>query len=574
MSRSVARAFALAAVALATLVTFQLYHDRPSYLPDDAIYAFSAAQAIGARGSDKATASALIRYSVVPNAVALKLFGESLVSLRYPLLLVLMVLTIGALALFSDRPLGDGLLAAAIMLSLTVVQFVNPASSWYCLAFAVLATLLLSGRRGTESRSLFILGLLVGLTFFTRQLSGVVLGAGVSSAVLFMLARDKESDDRTLARLLLLPAGLVALLLASRSITVGSWLLLGAAPTLILAWQAAKLRVWNPEVLRFCTWFTLGIVVSCLPLVIYHAANGTFVFWLQELFVRPMTFSWAAFSDEPSYSQYVLLFMESLVHEPTLRAAFSILFWAVLLLAPVVLGIGILIRLRNRDGTVPPAAVIPCFFAMGSLHLQIPNYLFYVSGFCLVGLLSLWPLSAEDPVARKAGKGILRLLIVVTLVAGITIHAGQPLGRNFHDQLVGNRAQPLETCSLERSGLLLPATSCDVLERVVDWVEVNSGPEEGLLALPASVEINVLSARRSPVTFANCALAVQNDDDLAATIARINRMPPKLLVVKQRDKYLSPRCEELLDAIGSAYEEQEAIGGYTLHVRRSLPSAP
>src|SRR5436305_4664232 len=151
-------------------------HDRFWWPPDDGAYAHPAERMLQGEvlHRDVHEAHPAIHFL---NEASLALFGNRLVSLRYPL--VAASFAQAAVVFLLLLPAGE-LAAAAGALSTTAfgfVQYLNPQPSWYCAFLVAVAAALL---RAPSSRGRnAALGLLAGLAAIVRQLTGAILVAAL-----------------------------------------------------------------------------------------------------------------------------------------------------------------------------------------------------------------------------------------------------------------------------------------------------------------------------------------------------------------------------------------------------------
>lgn len=550
----------MAIVAVSVIVVFWNFHNYPSFITDDAIYAYAAESLLESGPSGSRNGPGTGGYIAVPNALAMSVFGERLVSLRYPLFLVLAFLSLAAFHILSRITLIDGLLGGAVMLVLTVPLFPNPSSSWYALSIVVAAALLLETRPQLNAKDFLLLGLLTGCVFFMRQLNGILLGAGVVMVVLPQLQRQQASDNRFMARLLLVTVAVVILFMTTRAQALGSWLMVAFFPTILLLIWFQQLKADNRLVLKFATFYSVGIILASLPLIAFRLSTGTFMVWLESVFVQSVGFSWAEYFPAYYLSIYPLYLMEGLLLRPEWSTFLNASFWLGMLFVPTVLGLACfrLVRAGNSV-SIRPVALLALFHAMSILHLQVWMYLFYTAAFCLVGLLAL--ARYQRPTTVWAS----RFLAIFLLVVGAAFHVGAAFPSTVAHLFWGDRRDEVVNCPIARSGLVMGKNECQRYSKVLNLINDRLDADGTLLTLPNSIEVNFLANRKQALLGHNCAMSLRSSLDLERILSDLERKPPDLVVVNPEDKYFSSLCRLLEQAIIEDYELIATIGEFKIY---------
>ena len=173
--------FVVAAGASAILLVH--FHDRSWWPPDEGAYAHVAERILAGEVLNLTIQDIHAGYINFANALAFAIFGDSLVSLRYPLVAMGLVQAGVMFALFACRGAVAAVVASVALTALSFIQFPNPTAHWYSLFLTVLAMACLAGwPRGSRWR-LFVLGVIVGTLFLFRQLSGAIIAIAVVSYV-------------------------------------------------------------------------------------------------------------------------------------------------------------------------------------------------------------------------------------------------------------------------------------------------------------------------------------------------------------------------------------------------------
>src|SRR3989338_5018181 len=131
------------------------------------------------------------------NALAMRAFGEDLVSLRYPVVFIFFVGGCLVFLLFSAQSLWLAVAAGLCPAVLSFVHYLGPSHHWYALFFTVLIAVVLSHTGLERRRQAFGVGIFAATVFLFRQLTGVFVFMAVIS--FFLL----EASEKRKAKLIL-----------------------------------------------------------------------------------------------------------------------------------------------------------------------------------------------------------------------------------------------------------------------------------------------------------------------------------------------------------------------------------
>lgn len=536
--------------------------DLYSYLPDDGAYAYVADRINQGDVLHRDIQDVHAGYINFSNAFALKIFGNEIVSLRYPILLLTMLQAGLMFWLLSRQDLVTGLLGGALLVGLTFIQFLNPTPHWYCLFLVICLAGILSSADSLSWQRILLVGAVVGCVFLFRQLTGVIVGCGALLLVLTKIARSQASDERAAVIAALVPVLLVLGLVIFRSEDLGSVVLIGTWPLAIVVWHMRTLRAANQQVIRSILILAGGFAISAIPIFAYHVWHGSLYAWWQDAFVAAVSLSGMDFIAAESFTTLVFLITEGFARAPGLVAGLNAVFWLLLILAPAGLGMTILQRLRRSEGqTIGPVVYLASFYALVSLHYQIPIYLMYSSALTLTGILLMSLGSA--PIIRR---GVV-MLTIFSLAIGMVFHAAKPLSVSLSDILRGERISTSVDCDLPGLGIRVEPRTCDLYSRLLRLVDTHVGPEETILALPANPELYFLSGRKSALWFFNSALGIRSDEQEDDALASLSAQPPALVFYQEGDKYNTPGSASLVSAVMQRYEALGSVGEFKIFAR-------
>lgn len=563
MSRLMAAAvFAVAmTVALAVVLHF---HDRFWSAPEEGAYAHVAERVLAGESLADTERAVHLGYTSFANALAFKLFGVDLVSLRYPLVVLTLLLCGLTFWLLAGRGLLAAFSGAFAMACLTFVQYLNPAAQWYALFLCVLIVALLAARPAERRGTLEALGFLLAALFLFRPLSGVFAAMGVFAFLLLQEERHAGHPKVRLARGLALLL-LVSLVLYLRVVTdLAAALLFGALPAMLLGFTFVATRVGDRALAVTLLRMVVGGALAAAPLLAYHLAAGSFDNWWQQT-LASMISPAAGAADVPGFAALAVQGFGQVVGGfaggAGGAALLNGLFWLALPLLPLVLGVTLLRGLWREQAAGPAALpIIACFFALVSVDIQAPANLFFSGALTLAAVLFL-----------AAGAGARRsfacacFALVLSLI-GLTYQAGQPLARGWQGIVAGETRTVVAPSGLPRAGLTVAAEEAALYGLLVELIEANSAPEDTILALPASPELYYLAQRRYPLPFFDAARGLGTVAELQVAQAALAQEPPRLVFFRPHDSHNTPLVWRLMADLRDRYRLLETAGGFEIYL--------
>jgi hypothetical protein len=431
-----------------------------------------------------------------------------------------------------------GFVSAICVVSLSVVQFLNPTAHWYSFFLFAVIVGLLTWIPASARWRIEVVGFLTSTVVLFHQLNGVYVAIGVVTYLLTEAPRGARGHDVWLSRgLYLVMATGVAVYFWMRMqpftfLTYGIW------PLGILVAGLFTSSVRNRDSLRLIGRLAAGSVCGILPLLVYHLSHGSVVAWLDDAIISGLARDSLDAAIRPQYLHLVQLGFLHAIAAPTISAVPNGLFWMFLPLLPAVLGAYVvrdLIFRKQIGAACAPLPFLACFYALASLRLQIPVYLFLTIAFTMAGLC--W-MSAEGRLAKYATAVVLLFLSTI----GVVYHAGQPLGRFVdeswvaRDIMVGEHFS-LVPANLPRATLRIERSDREVYQWLIQLIDRESAPDETIFTLPYNAELYFLAGRRNSFAFASPAIEIRDQETLDAVIAKIYRNPPRLVIFRNDDPY-------------------------------------
>ncbi len=541
----------IAASGIALLATAWLlhsYYDRFWYPPDEGNYAHVAQRILEGEVLNLDVQDVHPGYVSFVNAAALGLFGPDLISLRYPLVAAGLLQAIVLLVVFREHDPWHAAVATIAVTAVGVIQFLNPTAHWYCLALVICLIATLGSTPRTTSR-LVIAGFLVGTIVLFRQLTGFLVGLGALTFLLWQAAEDDASGrDALLGRIvtaLMLAALGVYLLLAT---DVSGVVLFGLWPLLLLARRLTRPQPRTREVVRIGGLMTTGAALAALPLLAYHVAHGSLRAWAEDVGPAAVALTRLDFFERSNFGALVVHAVRQLSSNANAATVANGLYWIALPLLAAVNGVALIWLLgRSRRDAAAPLPVLAAFYAVVSVHFQIPVYLYYSAGLSLASLLWLAP--AISPAAGR----VAAVAAIALASTAVYFHAGQPASRGILGVLQGDRIVSAASSSLPHCSLKVDADEASRYAALVDLIMQKVPSNESIFAVPSNAELYFLSGRRNPFRFFNTALGVRDDVELAAVRQTIVERPPRLVTFNPGDKYNTPRSLKIMDAVRNSY---------------------
>lgn len=554
-------AYLLVSVLFSACVLY-VFHDLFWYGPDEGAYAHVAERMLNGEILGRDVKDIHAGYINYVNALAMAVFGETLLSMRYPL--VLMGLIEAGLIYWLVAPSGRviALVASVVFTSLSTVQYLNPTANWYALFITTVLIFLLDRHRNEAGPRLEVIGFLLITLFLFRQLSGVIVALGVV-AWLICQFDDRASQRAVLGRGVL---GIMALGLAgflwSKTEIVG-FLLFGIWPLGVLIFVLITVRISDRAMWRLIWRLSLGGLLAFVPLVAYHAVTGSIGDWFNDSFIAVLdvanfNFGW--------YGWVFALAALNAARFSSVHEVANSIFWFLLLSAPCVIGVVVWYRLfkdRGLQTVLPPVLFIPPFYGLVSItHYQIPIYLFYGAGLILAGLCFATGGSPKR-VLRPA------MSVIGVFLSGVALYyqAAQPIGlhgRGLGEIVAGKRGADWVTCPSDRCGLRIQRNEALLYGELLSVIENDSKSGDTILVLPANPEVYFLSGRRSPLAFYNSALGITDEAQLAATLRAVEAQMPELVIYNPKDKYNTPLTQKLWAALKPRFVHKSEIGEFVV----------
>jgi hypothetical protein len=540
--------YRLSGICLAILATSMMwqFHDQNWWAPNDGAYAHIADRLLKGEVLNGGIYDINLGLVHFIHAATFKLFGSSMVGLRYPLALMTVVQSMMVFWLFRERDWMTALAGGMAMAALTFVQFLNPSANWYAL-FATVCLIAATVLIPRDSPLRY--GILGGLAMIVIMFGHLIGGLVAMGLVTFLLCEDSTRTSYSRPILGRLVLALCATLLGFylfRTASPLSFFLFGVWPVAVIATSWFNCVMSNRTVARMMAQLLFGAAIAIAPLLLYHLYHDSLSTWFDDTIVTAFGLISPDSNRQASYAALPIVALTMAKGFDT-GSIINGIFWTALLLAPMALGAITVMRSLAAGPSVPIVVHMAVFFAVVSAHYEIAAYLFYSTAMTLCGLLAL---SADW---HKRAQGGVAVCVLMLAGVGLWSHAGQPLTRGFSDIAAGRHVPLGKKVADYRVGLRLAPADQALYDWLVPLIQENSEPGESILALPVNPELYFMADRRNPTRFSNATLGLRSDAQVATLLSALAADPPAVVIFSSGDKYVTPNTERVADQIRRTY---------------------
>ena len=502
------------------------------------------------------------------NALAIKLLGPDLLSLRWPLVILTVLQSCLVFLLFWRAPILTAAAAAMAFGTLTFIQFLNPQPHWYCLFLVVVVLVVLRTMAPGSLGRVAILGVLIGSIFLFRQLTGVFVAIAVTTCLLIERPRDQSAANPLLARIVIgsMFVGVLGFCLVVSN-GVG-FLLFSGWPLAILAWAFTRTSVPNSTTSTIVLVLLLGGMAAFVPVALYHVAHGTVDAWITTIFWRAINVQRLPYVDDARYTWFIALGLRGILELNTPAQVVNGIYWIVLPIIAALNGILVLQYLRRIDPTKGVDGMIPImasFYGLVAIFNQISMYMYYTVALSFAGVL--WLVGREsNPRSNLLATAVLTLCWV-----GVIFHAAQPTSRTLRDMVRGDRVELRENDRFERASLWLESTDIEIYGDLIELVHQNTGRNDPIFVFPNHPELYFLSDRINVFSFLNTSLVLFEERDVDRLIQQIEERNIPLIIYSAKDKHSNQYSDQVKKFVVGHYEKLTSIADYDIYLRAGTP---
>lgn len=494
------------------------------------------------------------------HSVVFRVFGIRLVSLRYPLMFVAFSQSCLIFLILARHNVVLAVLGGISSPAMGVIQYLNPTPNWYCLLFATLIAFCLTFISPERKGRLEVVGLLTGLIFLFRQITGVFVAMSVLT---YLLAekRDKANGSSSLfARILLGTMLLGAIIYLMSATEAVGFLLFGLWPIVIFIQAISYSTTSNRRTLDIVIRVGVGCLLAAAPILLYHIVHRSLWTFFDDTVLRALYVARFSYLKFQNYGEQVLYGVQNVFAFGSFATVVNGIYWSMLPLLASAAGVATFLAFRrSREliavGSLP---IIAVFYAQVALLQQIPIYLFYGLPLSFAALLWLSP---------KAKRIVLGLTAGTAFLVGVSIYyqAAQPIGRTLGGIIRGDRITLVPATSLPRTGLWIDPESLGTYTDVVHIIQANTQPSDMIFVLPNNPELYFLAERRNPFRFWNSAIGVRNEQEATAVMNTLAKQPPRVVVIDPQDRNNTSYSNAMIEYVRSNYAHISTVSNFEIY---------
>ena len=543
---------ALLTVMLVNTSLLWWFHDRTWWPPDDGQLAHVAERLLHGEVLHRDIQDVRPGYVNFINAAALAIFGPSLLSLRYPLVLIALLQSLLLFWLFKSH---GAVLAGALAVSsvtLGVLHYINPNHHWYALFCTIALICHLTWTPRTSRWYLPLAGLFIITIGCFRQLTGAFVGMGTLSYLLF-----EESQDHTIrlpwhqqwmGRLICFSMLAFLTWYFLRTIDFVTFTMFGLWPSAFLVWQLTAGMTSNKRTLDICGGLSAGIMLGAVPLLTYHGLHGSLVAMIDDNFFRALhVLQWDYTTS--TYWGFLKSGLIELYDNPGWISLLNGIYFVVLPLVASFNGILLIRAISHRKLTESLALpVLATFYGLVSILTQVPVYLYFTCTLSIAGFL--WTFLEMQSQYRRPMVAILLLLSSISL----TFHAGEEAFiRNYIDYI-----RPSKTALFSSHGQLpqvdlrIDKYSLETYRKVVQIINDETNQGDYIFTIPNNAELYFMTGRRNPFRFFSTDHGVTSQLEAQSTIQQLKKLRPRIIIFSPDDTRNSPYSETIMKHVRQA----------------------
>ena len=542
-------------------IVLAYFHNRFWWPPDEGVYAHIAERVMNGEALNSDVEEIHTGYLNLFHSIVFRVFGIRLVNLRYPLAAVALIQSCLVFLILAKHNLWLAVMGAIGSTSLGVIQYLNPTPNWYCLLLATLIAFCLTYIPPERRGRIELVGLLTGLVFLLRQITGVFVAMSVLT---YLLCEKRDENPRGAT---LLSKGLLAIMLLGAVIyLLGSTdpiglLLFGIWPIVILIQALFYSTTSNKRALHIVIRMGLGCVAAALPILIYHVVHRSLWTFFDDTVLRALHVAKFSYLKFQNYGEQVVYALQNIFAFGSFATVINGVYWTILPLIASVVGVGTFLAFRRwREliavGSLP---VIAVFYAQVALLQQIPIYLFYSLPLPFAALLWL------APDARRKTVLVLGFATVFLSFVSIRYQAAQPIGRTLGGIIRGDRVALVPATTLPRTGLWIDPESLRIYTEVVQTIQAHSQPNDTIFVIANYPEFYFLAERRNPFRFWNSAVGVRNDQEASDVMNVLKNRPPKIIVIDPTDRNNTSYSNAMIAYVRSTYTLIHTVSNFEIY---------
>jgi hypothetical protein len=537
------------------------FHNRFWWPPDEGVYAHIAERVMKGEALNSDVEEIHTGYLNLFHSVVFRIFGVRLVSLRYPLAAVAFIQSCLVFLILARHNWWLAITGAIGSTSLGVIQYLNPTPNWYCLLLATVIAFCLTYVPQKREGRIELVGLLTGLVFLLRQITGVFVAMSVLT---YLLAETRDDTlrsrtifSKTLFAVMLLGA-ITYLLVATEQI---GFLLFGIWPVVILLQALFYSKTSDKRTLGIVIRMAVGCVAAAVPILIYHVVHRSLWTFFDDTVLRALHVAKFSYLKFQNYGEQVVYALRNVFALDSFATVINGVYWTILPLIASVVGVACVLAFRrSRElSAVGSLPIIAVFYGQVALLQQIPIYLFYSLPLSFAALL--W-LSRNTPKKTVLGLGLITAFLVCV---SLYYQAAQPIGRTLGGIIRGDRIGLVPATTLPRTGLWIDPESLRIYTEVVQTIQNQTQPNDTIFVIANNPEFYFLAERRNPFRFWNTAVGVRNEQEASGIMNVLKNGPPKIIVIDPTDRNNTPYSNEMIAYVRSTYTLIKTVSNFEIY---------
>lgn len=497
-------------------------------------------------------------YVLWINALAMKLFGNSLASMRIPLIIFGILQAVLIYQVLRNEHKAFAVTGMLLVTAMGMTAVPNPSANLYALFFCVLA-LRIAVIDGFHDRKILViaLGICIGLCILSRHLSGVLLSIGML-VWLFSRADIKVdlSNNQKVSRLaqfilLISVMGLFAYTIP-RSDAVGKIAIIYPALLLVI-YASFVARPERKKSAFIIKWLTVGGLLSFFPLFLVLLWQGSINEWLYDVFVLPLSLIKMQFISTGSYTVLFLSILTSIYDISKPVQAIQYLAWlGLFVLPPIIVAISFQyikeINVNNKKNIIHPLVFVGPVYAVGAIHYEIAIYLFWSVPLAFLAFFTVYKHSAF---LHK----VIFVWLAVLILGVLSSTFRHPFWETYPVDYVlnDNRLKSSRYYLGEKAKVYLPKDEAEFYADSIAMIRSNVKNDETIFSFPTHPEWYFLTQRRNATKHLSSGVSVNSNEALDELKITLTSTPPSIVIYKPNDKYNSKYMLSLREWIGSRY---------------------
>lgn len=494
-----------------------------------------------------------------------RMFGEDILYLRVLPAIASLIQSILTFWILYPRGRWVAMIGSIAVVATGFIQFPNPTHHWIALALTFGALTIFLKWKNPSIRRYIALGCLAGFIFILRQPTGLFVSFAIFAVCMIESHNDQFIGKGWVAKTLMAAFGAFIFLYQFSHNDWFSMLLIATGPVLVCFILSLRLKVSDIDCLKCIGWLCGGAFIPVIPLLIYHGWHGSYLPWLNDVVFSAFNLSGMSYVGSYSYFTYFFGAPVLGMTDGTFAGLIHILFWPVLLIAPLVIGLIVARRLwfEIRPTASLKAGVIYIIYSLVSLHYADKVYYFYSVPMMLVTYL----IFASDKRLRAVSLGVGLIAII-----SVYFHAAQPYERGRPGILVGDRVATNTPTGFDRASIRITPNEQRFFSDIITTIDAMTAEDDSILVVPGNPDFYFLSGRLNPLRYPMLGYGLVDEDTTQDTLDTLALNPPELVIYNPELGWNTPWTEQVMDVVRCHYIIDRRIDDFIFY--RPLEGRP